>query len=291
MEIDKYNSSTQIKNIIAHNIRQLEEGRSYKNENVDPRLSENNYSLIDRGKTVEEVNKYRKDFEDKCFKYKRKNVVHAMELVIQCPSDCPQEYHRAFFETSFNWYCENYLPAGMDSVFVASVHTDEHKYVKALENGKEVIKDISKEHLHIMAVPAVKAGAAHKDFEYRLCADQLTKRAVLKSMHPSLQEELKKHNIPGTVFQKKEGDGKAIKLSVDQLKDITDRTGVVIEKSLTVDNLVDILKENQRLHSFEIESQKIIDGLKEENSALKKDLEKTIDNDWGRSDWDVDRSW
>lgn len=242
MELTKY-GSTEILAHIKHDLRQLPQGKSYGNESVDTELSHKNYSLIDRGKTAKEVNQYRKDFENKIFKYNRKNLVHAVELVIQCPSDCPPEQHEAFFQTSFDWYCDNYLPAGKDCVFVAEIHKDEHKWVET-ENG---LKDISKEHLHIAYVPAIFAGEKHPDFEYRLNADALTKRAILRDMHPSLQATLDKAGIKATVYQKKSGDGKAVPLTVKQLKEITNKTGVVIDHTLTVDELASILSKNVEL--------------------------------------------
>ena len=242
MELTKY-GGTEILAHIKHDLRQLPEGKSYGNESVDPKLSGENYSLIDRGKTAAEVNKYRKDFEKEIFKYNRKNLVHAVELVIQCPSDCPPEQHEAFFQTAFNWYCDNYLPAGKDCVFVAEVHKDEHKWVETPEG----LKDISKEHLHIAYVPAVPAGEKHPDFEYRLNADALTKRAVLQKMHPSLQAELDAKGIPATVYKKKSGDGKTVPLSVKQLKEITEKTGVVIDHTLSVEELGAILSKNIEL--------------------------------------------
>lgn len=242
MELTKY-GGTEILAHIKHDLRQLPQGKSYGNESVDTELSHKNYSLIDRGKTAKEVNQYRKDFENKIFKYNRKNLVHAVELVIQCPNDCPPEQHEAFFQTAFDWYCDNYLPAGKDCVFVAEIHKDEHKWVET-ENG---LKDISKEHLHIAYVPAVPAGEKHPDFEYRLNADALTKRAILRDMHPSLQATLDKAGIKATVYQKKSGDGKAVPLTVKQLKEITNKTGVVIDHTLTVDELANILSKNVEL--------------------------------------------
>ena len=247
MELTKFSTGGEILAHIKHDVRQIPEGKSYGNESVDSELSKTNYSLIDRGKTAAEINQYRKDFEKECFKYNRKNLVHSVELVIQCPSDCPQEQHEQFFQTAFDWYCNKYLPAGKDCVFVAEVHRDEHKYITAYENGKEVQKDISKEHLHIMYVPAVPAGEKHPDHEYRLNADQLTKRAVLRDMHPSLQKELEEKGIQGTVYRKKSSDGKTIGLSVKQLKEITDKYGITIEHSLTIDELAQIMEKNVEL--------------------------------------------
>ena len=57
MELTKY-GGTEILAHIKHDLRQLPEGKSYGNESVDITISkEVNYSLIDRGSTVAEVNK------------------------------------------------------------------------------------------------------------------------------------------------------------------------------------------------------------------------------------------
>jgi hypothetical protein len=267
MELTKY-GGTEILAHIKHDFRQLPEGKSYGNESVDPALTHLNYSLIDRGKTAAEVNQYRKDFESKIFKYNRKNLVHAVELVIQCPSDCPQEQHEAFFQTAFEWYSSTYLPAGKDCVFVAEVHRDEHKYITT-DKG---VQDISKEHLHLAYVPAIPAGEKHPEYKYRLNADALTKKAILKEMHPSLQAELDRKGIHATVFSKKSGDGKTVPLSVKQLKEITAKTGVVIDHTLTVEELGTILSKNVKLS-------KTVDVLKNAVSAQKQgiaELTKTI---------------
>ena len=284
MELTKY-GQTEILAHIKHDLRQIPAGKTYGNESVDLALTRTNYSLINRGKTAKEVNKYRKDFEANIFKYNRKNLVHAVELVIQCPDDCPEEQHNAFFNTAFNWYCGNYLPAGKDCVFVAEVHRDEHKFITT-SDGK---KDISKEHLHIAFVPAVPAGEKHPDFTYRLNADLLTKKKILKEMHPSLQKALDDAGIKATVVNKK-NDGKTIPLTVKQLKEITNKTGIVIDHSLTVEELAYILAQNIELtKSLEIKNERIeklvnvvkdktstINILTQENNTIKVDPEKEL---------------
>lgn len=258
-EIIKYGAN-ECKQHIKHDLRELPAGKHYGNESVDTSLSHLNYSLIDRGKNAEEVNAYRLQLEKEIFKYNRKNLVHSVEVVIQLPEDCPPEHEKEFFRESYN-YVVSKLPMGEKCVVVAEVHKDEHKFVNGV--------DISKPHLHVMYVPGVP-DEKHDGYSYKLCADALTKRAALKSFHPGLQKHLEEKNIPGTVYQKKEGDGKTIALSVSQLKEITDKTGIVLKKSITVDQLAEILKENENvhLHDKELESkialyEKKIDHLNE----------------------------
>lgn len=234
MELTKFQAS-EILYHIKHDLRQLPEGKTYGNESVDTSLSYKNERLIDRGNTAEEVNKYRKALEKEIFKYNRKNLVHAVEVVIQCPSDCPAEQQGAFFRESLE-YIASTLPRGKKDIFVAEIHRDEKHYSPSGEL-------ISKDHLHIMYVPAVK-DTKHEGYEYKLCADALTKRADLRRMHPELQAHLDSKGIQATVFRKKEGDGKAVALSVKQLKELTAKTGIVLDKPITVDELATIISSN-----------------------------------------------
>lgn len=263
MEIKKY-GAPDVLFYIRHNLRELPQGKSPSNESINPGLSYRNYSLIDVGKNAKEVNDYRKAYEKKIFKYNRANLVHAIEAVIQCPKDCLEE-RELFFLESFSWFCSG-LPAGKECVFIAQVHNDELFFTP---DGKM----ISRPHLHIMYVPAVP-DTKHPEFEYKLCADALTKRARLKQMHPQLQAYLDSRGIKATVYRKKEGDGKAVALSVKQLKEITAKTGVVLNRSLTVKDVINILDKN-------IKARELIESYKSKTTVLQKmisDLQLTVES-------------
>ena len=229
-------------------MRQVPNGKIYQNRDIDSSLSHRNYSLINRGNTAEAVNDYRKKIEKDIFKYNRKNLVHAVEVVIQCPADCPPEQEERFFQETFNFFC-NRLPMGEACIISADVHCDEKFY----DSDGNLI---SKNHLHLLFVPAV-FDAKHKDFDYKLCADELTKKGRLKALHPDLQSYLIQKNITATVYSKSSGSEKKIALSVSQLKEITNATGITLKKSLTLDQLIEIIKENQilkeKIKSFEQE--------------------------------------
>ncbi len=222
---------------IGHNLRQIPPGKKYRNRDLNMNLSGQNYSLINRGKTTGAVNAYRLQIEKEIFHYNRSNLVHSVEVVYQLPDDCPPEQEKAFFQECLNYTIEG-LPMGERCVFLAEVHKDEHKIVDGI--------DISKPHMHVMYVPAAK-DSKHDGFEYKLCADALTKKAALKAFHPGLQKHLDDCGIKATVYRKKEGSGKTISLSVKQLKEITEKTGIVLKKSITVDRLVEILKANREI--------------------------------------------
>lgn len=240
-EITKFGAS-EVAFHIKHDLREIPEGKDYGNESIILEKSKDNYSLLDRCQTAAEANKYRKQIEKECFSYNRKNLVHAVEVVVQCPADCPPEQKEAFFRESYNYICST-LPMGERCVFVAEVHVDEKHYSPTGEM-------ISKDHLHVMYVPGVP-DTKHDGFDYKLCADELTKRAKLREFHPGLQSHLDSHGIKATVYSKKESDGKTIGLSVKQLKEITEKTGLKIDKSITVDQLAEILKVNRDITIYD----------------------------------------
>ena len=257
-EITKFGAS-EVAFHIKHDLREIPEGKDYGNESIIPEKSKDNYSLLDRCQTAAEANKYRKQIEKECFSYNRKNLVHAVEVVVQCPADCPPEQKEAFFRESYNYICST-LPMGERCVFVAEVHVDEKHYSPTGEM-------ISKDHLHVMYVPGVP-DAKHDGFDYKLCADELTKRAKLREFHPGLQAHLDSQGIKATVYSKKEGDGKTIGLSVKQLKEITEKTGLKIDKSITVDQLAEILKVNRDITIYDKRLQAQLQDREEKIAAL-----------------------
>ena len=260
-EITKFQAN-EVSYHIRHDLRELPYGKSYGNESVNPDLTPNNYKLIDRGNAAE-VNSYRKTLEKDVFKYNRKNLVHAVEICIQCPSDCTQEQKTEFFQESYN-YVVSTLPMGERCVLVAEVHKDERHFTP---DGTM----ISKDHLHILYTPAVP-DTKHDGYEWKLCADQLTKRATLKAFHPGLQKHLDECGIRATVYQKKDGSGKNIALSVKQLKEITKQTGIVFNKSMSVDELAQILVENRDIKIFDSKLKQALSSEIEQTTNLKKQI-------------------
>jgi chromosome segregation ATPase len=153
-------------------------------------------------------------------------------------------------------------------VLTAQVHGDEHKYVTD-ETGKKV--DISKDHLHIIAVPAV-ACTKHEGYEWKMSAHDLTSKTRFKMFHPGLQRACDEAGIHATVYKRTSSDGKTIPLTVKQLKEITNKTGIVLNHSVTVDELAQILQSNV---NFSKSFDKLKEQIKEKNntiSALQNDV-------------------
>lgn len=259
MEIKKLQSGAIIQHI-RHDIREHPEGQAnFGNESIIPELTKYNESLISRGKTAEEINTYRKNLEKEIFKYNRKNLIHAVEVVIQLPDDCPVEQESLFFRECLD-YIASTLPRGEKDIFVAEIHRDERHYSPSGEL-------LSKNHLHVMYVPAVKDNK-HEGFDYKLCADSLTRKAQLKQWHPQLQKRLHDAGIQATVVNKKKTDGKIIPLNAKQLKLYTEITGQKLDHPLTVDEIKQVYIQNAEL----VKELEKIDSIKVTVSNLKKQL-------------------
>ena len=254
---------------IKHDLRELPEGKCYGNDNVDPSLSDQNYGLINRG-NAEQVNEYRKNIEKNIFKYNRKGLVRALSACIQVPADCPIDKHDEFFRLAYQFFLST-LPAGEQCVLLAQVHKDERKYT---QDGSL----ISKDHLHILYLPMVP-DTKHDNFDWKLSAHDLTGNRFFRNLHPQFQKYLtdnfkdeKGHKIPCTVYKKKDGDGRAIKLTTKELKELTNKTGIVLKNSLSINELADILSKN---HDIEIKNKSLLNKVHELESQCRS-LENTI---------------
>ena len=273
-EIAKW-GATQVLPILRHNMRRLKDGNMHGNKSIQPELTSQNYGLVHRGNTCSEINAYRKQIEKNCFRYKRKNLVHAIEVVIQCPSDCLDEQKEKFFEACFEYVCSK-LPMEEKCVFVAEVHLDEKHFAP---DGAM----LSKGHIHIMYIPAVP-DKKHEEYDYKLCADVLTKKNILKTFHPELQKYLDQRGIQATVYRPRSGKSKPIGLSVSQLKDITQKTGIRIERTITTDRLSDILVENLERNHVIMQQQ---DRIKELENEISETQKKTRE----RNCWGTNKEW
>ena len=298
MDFNKYQAGDLVK-VLRHDYRRFPDGKSTSNEAIVSSLTKENYSLIDRGKTVQEVVDYFHDLEKEIFMYNRADYVHAVEWIVTMPDDCPPEQERKFFEVAKNYFVST-LPMGEKCLICCEVHKDE-KYVNPA-TGEVVSKPA---HMHLMYVPAVKLTVSEKrkikeqrtnqqlkayvkknitgprlkvqlkkaglskeaaeekidelkeaarkeiaeeipDYEYKLCADALTKISDLLKVHPGLQKTLDDTGIKATVWHGNTG-ANYIHLSGKQLKEITKLCGKTITHSMTVEELSELISSNIKL--------------------------------------------
>ncbi len=266
--MDKHGADTLY--FIRHNIRELPPDKTPSNVEIDPERTKDNYSIISRGNTAEEVNEYRKQIEGEIFHYNRKNLVRSVEVVITLPTDCPPEQEEAFFKESYN-YVVSTLPMGEKCVFLAEVHKDEGRVQK---DGVTVIE--SPPHMHIMYVPGVP-DEKHDGYNFKLCADQLTKRAQLKQFHPKFQKWLDDAGIKATVHSGVTGGQN---VSVSELKQLTKETGLTLSeiKELQQDKttLLNMLQERDQKNTLLKAALQVKDTTISDLQITSADKDKTI---------------
>lgn len=267
--IEKYSSG--IMGVIKHNIREFKDGICPTNSEVDPARKNDNYSLIRRGNNAVEIDRYRRKIEKECFKYKRKNLVHANEVICTLPADCPPEQERLFFEETFNYICST-LPMGKKCVFLAEIHADEGRIFK---DGNLITQ--GRKHLHVMYIPAVP-DSKHEGYDFRLSSYELTKLTVLKKWHSNYQKWLDNAGVKATVSS---GTTTGKGISVKSLKEISKVAGLSLEK----------------IQALEAENQYLRDELEYTKTELAesyeriKTLEEQINNQEKHNEWGSVSSW
>lgn len=262
---------TGIVGVIKHNIRDFKNGKCPTNMEVDPNRTQYNYSLLRRGNTAKQIEHYRKRIENECFHYKRKDLIHANEVICTLPKDCPKDQELAFFQESLK-YIASTLPMGERCIFLAEVHCDEGHVLK---DKKTVIEGAK--HLHVMYVPAVP-DTKHDGFEYKLCSDQLTRRNILLKWHSSYQSWISNAGISATV-----ASGVTIDkgISVKSLKEISKTTG------LSYEHFQSLKIENERLNAELKNKDYELSVAKQKLQTLEKQLveREHMQSAWGSNVW------
>ena len=263
---------TGIVGVIKHNIRDFKNGKCPTNMEVDPNRTQYNYSLLRRGNTAKQIEHYRKRIENECFHYKRKDLIHANEVICTLPKDCPKDQELAFFQESLK-YITSTLPMGERCIFLAEVHCDEGHVLK---DKKTVIEGAK--HLHVMYVPAVP-DTKHDGFEYKLCSDQLTRRNILLKWHSSYQSWISNAGISATV-----ASGVTIDkgISVKSLKEISKTTG------LSYEHFQSLKIENERLNAELKNKDYELSVAKQKLQTLEKQLveREHMQSSWGVNAWE-----
>lgn len=158
-----------VKAILEHDTRTAQ--HDYKNPDIDPKRTHENYSFIHDNRTALERLEHRLS-EVKV--QNRKDVNVLCSWVITKPFDVNEDREEVFFKECYRFLTEKY---GSRNVITADVHYDE-----------------STPHLHFTFVPTVANNRKYKDpnkkprYTEKVCADELITREHLKAFHSELQK-------------------------------------------------------------------------------------------------------
>ena len=270
MEIEKF-TDKQVNGLLAH-MNRME--TSSDNLDIDSSRTSLNYSLTPytgvsrteyqtsrkaRGEVKARELEYYRQRKSEVYCYPRADVNTLVGAVITAPRELAgsPEKQEAFFRGVADFLFDRYggEPTAdgrmHPNIVSAEVHYDERQTADALIG-----------HMHVSWVPAVKIDKvalmekpkhvkAMENFEYKMGAKEMMNKSDLKSLHGDLQRYLDSHGIEGKVLLKGEGEGRRINLTIEQIKDYTDRTGRTIDpeilRNMTVDRVVSALERERSI--------------------------------------------
>lgn len=161
--------------IIFHNDRGLqgEDLVNHSNENIDKSRTHLNYSLIpddERGysRYKRKLEAVKQSVKENTGKNIRNDAVTLCSWVVTAPKDLPEDKHKEFFRSSYEWLCERY---GEENVISATVHNDE-----------------TTPHLHFAFMPIVVDAKRY----IKLKAKDIETPNSLKHIHKDMQKYLER---------------------------------------------------------------------------------------------------
>lgn len=270
MEIEKF-TDKQVNGLLAHMNRMetssdnldIDSGRTSLNYSLTPYTSvsrtEYQTSRKARGEVKARELEYYRQRKSEVYCYPRADVNTLVGAVITAPRELAgsPEKQEAFFRGVADFLFDRYggEPTAdgrmHPNIVSAEVHYDERQTADALIG-----------HMHVSWVPAVKIDKvalmekpkhvkAMENFDYKMGAKEMMNKSDLKSLHGDLQHYLDSHGIEGKVLLRGEGEGRRINLTIEQIKDYTDRTGKTIDpeilRNMTVDRVVSALEHERSI--------------------------------------------
>ena len=123
---------------IKHNLR---ERTTYRNEDIDPERSDQNYVLESHGKDSGQVYSYYRSLVDRVY-HRWKSTITTFDTVVTKPDDLPDDKTKEFFQSATKFIKHYYYQGDSKQVLLAVVHVDE-----GVQGGQ-----IGRVHEHIMGV-------------------------------------------------------------------------------------------------------------------------------------------
>lgn len=231
--------------------KDIDPGRTPLNYTLSPNVSDSAREKYRSGKEGrEEVRRqefaYYNFRKSELFCLNRRDVKPMAGCVITLPKEVtePSDIER-FFEGATQFLFERYggSPTAdgrmYPNIVSVTVHFDE--------------RAMGQPHAHVYWIPTVKIDHAalgrqkihnrNMDrFEEKISAKECLTRADLRTLHHDMQAYLDERGIKGRVVMKPEGGGKNINLTVAQLKELTDKYDVTVDKTISLEKMADLIK-------------------------------------------------
>ncbi len=264
-------------------------------DEVKPITRENYFD--NRAKIQKLEYQHYKDRKSELYCYNRSDVKTLVNVVVTVPKELTrQEDIDLFFDKTVSFIEERY---GSENLICAVRNFDE--------------KEIGREHIHVSFIPACEIDHEKlmskknhvKDMEKykeKISANDVLTKRDMRTVHKDFQKYLDNAGLKCKVVTKPEGSGKSINLSVEQLKEITEKTGITINKPITIEEFAEMVSHNREIEIVDRKLQEKVEKLEKENSALRekvKSLEKQLEHQqnhsWQRtqeqtSKWSHDRN-
>ncbi len=304
MHVEKYPDSA-VSNQQRHNNRLI---INDKNSDIDIKKTQQfNYSLTPYIKDIPreqyfdrraEIKKreydYYKQRKSEVYCYNRADIKTMAGYVVTLPNEINNQIdEERFFKATVDFFSNRY---GAENIISATVHKDESK--------------LGSPHMHLDFMPICKIDhdklmakknhcKAMENYQEKISANDVLTKRDLQTLHTDLQRYLDSNGIKGRVLVNPEGDGKTVNLSVAQLKEITKKTGIVIDKPMTIEQFSKMLVEQQNIKIVDHKLEQKIQQLEKENAqlqeqvkALEKQIEHQKEHTWGHTnEWGHNNGW
>ncbi len=236
-----------------------------------------------------------KNRKDELYCYNRKDVNTLVNIAVTLPRELTtKEDIDKFFDCTVSFLSDRY---GSENLVSAVRHFDE--------------RQIGREHLHYSFIPACVINKqkllskknhvkAMEHYDEKISANDVLTKYDMRTVHKDFQRYLDSVGLKCQVVTKPEGSGKPINLSIEQLKEITDKTGITIDKPMAIDEFINIVTFNRDIKIVDSKLKSKVITLEKENKelqdkikSLEKQLEQQHSHTWQRPqrEFGQNRGW
>lgn len=180
MKAQTYASNSEISAMFKHSLRRH---KTYRNKDIDLERSKENYIV---GPERNDPYTFYKERLSQVYCYNRKDVKTLCEWIVSLPKDTPLTEEHAFFTETYNYLTERFCNGNTNNVPLAIVHKDE-----------KIVGGEPRAHMHYFFLP-ITEDKKHVQGE-KICKKAVMPRSSFTTIHPELQEYLRKKGIHGTV--------------------------------------------------------------------------------------------